>query len=86
MSEVKLADRIRRFVLENYIQPARAAGQRSVMVRVGDVNTAMGLNSRQAAIAGAVGAKKFEQYAHVRLLSREGPHMGANLIFTFEIL
>jgi hypothetical protein len=72
-------------VLNAYIKPARQRGDPTVRIRVGDVHKAMGLKSRQPAIAGALGAQKFEQYADVRLISREGPHMGANLVFTFEV-
>jgi 5-methylcytosine-specific restriction protein B len=81
-----LADQIRKFVLDQYIEPARRNGKKSIRIRVGDVHSAMGLSSHQPAVAGALGANKFESYAKVRLVSREGPHMGANLIFTFELL
>lgn len=81
-----LADQIRKFVLQSYIEPARQKGETMVEVRVGDVNDAMGLKSRQPAIAGAIGAIKFLGFARVKLLKREGPHQGANLVFTFQVL
>lgn len=83
---MRLADQIRQFVLKTYIRPARLRGQRTVKIRAGDVNDAMGLRSRQPAVAGALGAIKFQEFAKVRLLTREGPHQGANLVFTFELL
>jgi len=81
-----LADRIRQFVLETYIEPARLRGDKTIKIRAGDVNDSMGLTSRQPAVAGALGAVKFQDFARLRLLSREGPHQGANLVFTFELL
>lgn len=86
MGMMKLADQIRKFVLKQYIEPAREEGRITIRIRVGEVHAAMSLRSRQPAIAGALGANKFEGYAGVKLLTREGPHMGANLVFTFEIL
>jgi 5-methylcytosine-specific restriction protein B len=80
------ADDIRRFVVREYIEPARAKGLKIVKVRVGDVNAAMGLDSRQPAIAGALGALKFLSLAKVKLIDRKGPHQGANLVFTFELV
>jgi 5-methylcytosine-specific restriction protein B len=81
-----LADDIRAFVIRVYIEPARRTGERIVPIRAGDVHREMGLKSRMPAVAGAIGAKKFEDLAKVKLISREGPHMGANLIFFFKIL
>lgn len=82
---MKQADAIRRFVLRTYIDPARAKGARRVRIRAGDVHEAMGLTARLPAVASALGAEKFEEYARVRLIDREGPHLGANLIFTFSL-
>jgi 5-methylcytosine-specific restriction protein B len=83
---MRLADEIRHYVLRTYIEPARLRGDKVVKIRAGDVNDRMGLVSRQPAVAGALGADKFQDFARVRLISREGPHQGANLVFTFEIL
>jgi len=80
-----LADEIREYVLVNYIEPARRRGESTVTVRAGDVHKAMGSKDRMPAVAGALGATKFEQYANVRLIRREGPHQGANLHLTFEV-
>jgi hypothetical protein len=81
-----LANEIRDFTVRQYITPAREEGKKLVQIRVGDVHSAMKLRSRCPAVAGAIGSIKFEAMAKVILRSREGPHMGANLVFTFEIL
>jgi 5-methylcytosine-specific restriction protein B len=82
---MSLADEIRKYVLTMYIEPARRRGDRTVVVRAGDVHKRMGLTDRMPAVAGALGAKKFEEYANVQLIRREGPHQGANLCLTFEL-
>lgn len=80
-----LADEIREYVLVNYVEPARRQGESTVTVRAGDVHKAMGLKDRMPSVASALGATKFEQYANVQLIRREGPHQGANLHLTFEV-
>lgn len=80
------ADQIRRYVLTHYIEPARRRGEKRITIRSGDVHKAMNLKNSLPAVASALGAKMFETYARVRLVQREGPHMGANLFLTFDIL
>ena len=41
-----LADRIREFVNEHYVQPARKRGNQTFIIRAGDVHDDMGLDSR----------------------------------------
>jgi hypothetical protein len=80
------SDDIRRFVREQYVAPARAAGKPDVVVRAGDVHSAMKLTSQMPHVVSAIGANKFEPYARVKRLRRDGPQNGANLFFTFRVL
>lgn len=80
------ADLIRKFVLENYIQPAREHGDAEITIRAGDVHKAMSLKDAMPAVASALGANKFQEFAKVQLVKREGPHNGANLFLTFRII
>ncbi len=80
-----LADRIRTFVIQNRIAPARAKGARTVQIRAGDVHTDLGLNNRMPAVCSALDAQKFLDQAKVTLVRREGPHQGGNAEWTFEI-
>ncbi len=79
------ADEVRQHVLTAYIIPARGRGDSTVTVRAGDVHRELGYKDRMPSVASALGAKIFEQYAGVRLIRREGPHQGANLLLTFEV-
>ena len=83
---MKLEDSIRAFIAQEYIQPARNAGENQVSLQVGDVQQAMKLESNLAEIARVLSSLEFEAYAGVRLLRRRGPHMGGNQSFLFEIL
>jgi len=80
-----LADRIREFADEHYIQPARERGERQFTIRAGDLHDDMELLQRLPAITGALGADKFCAEYRVRRVSVEGPINGANCFWTFEI-
>ncbi|CAG0927814.1 hypothetical protein TFLX_00642 [Thermoflexales bacterium] len=79
------ADSIRQFVLSNYIQPARVRGDTEVTVRAGDVHKAMNLKDAMPAVASALGANKFQEFAKVKLIKREGPQNGANLLLAYKL-
>ncbi len=81
-----LADRIRKYVLENSIEPARGRGETFITTRVGHVHDAMKLNNRHAAVAGALKARKFESYASVQLVEKWGPKASSNLRLRFKLL
>jgi len=80
------ADRIRKHVLENCIEPARGRGEPFITTRVGDVHDAMKLSNRHAAVAGALKARKFESYASVQLVEKWGPKASSNLHLRFKLL
>jgi len=82
---MKRADLIREYVLKNYIDPSRARGQKEITIRAGDVHRAMDLRDAMPAVASALGANKFLEFAGIELIRREGPQNGANLFFTFRI-
>lgn len=77
------ADAIRAFVVAGYAEPARKLGKRGFTVRAGDVHRAMGLSNEMPNVCSALGGRKFESAAGVRLKTREGPRAGATVTFTF---
>lgn len=79
------ADRIRQFVLDHYVTPARTAGRAEITVRAGDIHRSMGLSSAMPAVCSAVGSNKFSEFARVSLRHRSGPTNGANVYFTFDL-
>jgi len=81
-----LADEIRDFAYNRYVQPARQRGERQLTIRAGDVHKEMRLIDRMPAVCGALGTEKFQRMCNVRLVNRQGPTQGANVYFTFELL
>ena len=79
------ADRIRRFVISNYVEPARQRGEKELSVRSGDIHREMGLQNAMPSVCSAIGRARFEQDAGVRLIHREGPANSSTVVFTFEI-
>jgi hypothetical protein len=79
------ADRIRKFAIDHYIQPAGRRADRSVAVRTGDVHESMGLLFYPAVCA-ALGTEIFETQARIRRTACEGPLKGASLLLTFALL
>lgn len=79
----KLADAIREHVHRRYIEPARAAGDRQVTIRVGDVHSAMSLDRRLPAVAGALDTDLFRLRSHAELIGNVG--RGVNRKLTFEV-
>lgn len=79
------ADRIRQFVLDSYIAPARANGRAEVTIRAGDVHKELGFVSAMPAVCSAIGSSKFNQLANVDLIERNGPSNGANVYFRFGL-
>ena len=79
------ADRIRRFILSHYILPARNRGERTVVVRAGDVHAQMSLRGQHANVCQAMRGDKFLNLAKVKLKSSKGPLAGGNTYFTYEL-
>ncbi len=79
------ADRIRRFVFDRYIAPARTVGRAEIVIRAGDVHRAMGLANAMPAVCSAIGGNKFEELAGVTAVKRSSPANGANVYFYFSL-
>lgn len=80
----EIADQVRSFVIETYIDPARAENQKQVRVKAGDVDKALGFRYRRLPlICSALRAQKFLDTARVKLIGEEGPPSGASTTTTF---
>ena len=84
-SHMKDADRIRQYVLEYYIQPARKAEQQLVDVLVSDVNRALGLNQAWPNICQALAGKMFQDLAEVPPPERIGADQSSATVFRFDL-
>ena len=79
------ANRIRQFVRDHYIAPARAAGHAEITIRAGDVHRDMSLTNAMPAVCSAIGSRKFDEFAGVTRSALTGPANGANVYFTFDL-
>ncbi len=79
------ADRIRKFVLDHYVEPARIEGRAEITLRAGDIHRAMRLTNRLPVVCNAIGYPKFLELARVTLVDRDGPVQGANVYFRFSL-
>ncbi|TRZ78009.1 MAG: hypothetical protein D4R93_00890 [Deltaproteobacteria bacterium] len=79
------ADDVRKYCTDSIVEPARRCGKKQIVIRAGDIHTALGYKNRLPLICAALGAKKFDEFAGVERDSLTGPTNGANAIFTFNI-
>lgn len=81
----KDADRIRQYVLEHYIEPAREDGRDHVEVLVRDVNKALGLNEAWPNICQALAGRKFRDMAQIPAPERIGADQSSATVFRFDL-
>ena len=81
----KDADLIRRYVLENYIEPGREKDEEIVDVLVRDVNEALRLNQAWPNICQALIGKKFLEMADIDPPERIGADQSSATIFRFHL-
>ena len=81
----KYADRIRQYVLEQHIEPARAEGRGQAEVLVRDVNTALSLNEAWPNICQALAGRKFQKLAQVPQPKRIGAVQSSATVFQFDL-
>lgn len=79
------ADHIRQFILEHYINPARASDWKEVTIRAGGVHKEMGLSSRMPAVCSVLAGRKLCDLASLSITHRRGPPNGANVFVTFNL-
>lgn len=79
----KDADRIRQYVLEHFIEPAREEDRPQVDVLVRDVNTALGLKEAWPNICQALAGKIFQDMARISAPERIGANQSSATVFRF---
>lgn len=79
------ADKIRRYVLENYIRPARLRGDATVSLTVGALNNEMGLHMAWPNICQALEGRLFLQLANVPAPAAEGPKQSTTRKLTYSL-
>lgn len=67
-------DEIRKFVHENYIQPAKEQGETQITIVAGDVHAKMGLKNRVPAVCNALRSEELRRMCKVRLINEVRRH------------
>lgn len=81
----KVADTIRQFALDKYISPARARGEKTIVIRAGDIHLEMRLHQQYPNVCQALRGNKLLEMANIKLVSSEGSPVGANTCFTYQL-
>ncbi len=79
------ADKTRRYVLDNYITPARVERRQTVTVTVGPLNNEMGLQMAWPNICQALEGRLFLELANVPPPTAEGPQQSTTRKLTFSL-
>jgi hypothetical protein len=91
MPDYGATDRVRRFVAQQFIEPARKQGERTVTIHAGTLGKLLQERNilppnRFPIICGAMGSPKFAKSNRVRLESRQGPDSGLSSTTTFTFV
>ena len=81
-----LADGIRSFLRQRYVQPAKANGNSEILIRAGDVHRDIGLANRMPAVCSVLDGRLFQEQNALELIERTGSNQGANATFRFRVL
>lgn len=81
----KDADRIRQYVIEHYIEPAREEGHTQIDVLVRDVNGALGLKEAWPNICQALAGRIFQDLSQLPVPERIGADQSSATVFRFDI-
>ena len=79
------SDRVRSFVITNYIEPARRKGDALVELVSGDIHREMRLENHMPTVCQVLDGRKFSEQAGVTLVNREGPERSSTVRYRFEI-
>ena len=80
-----ISDRVRQYVFDTYVVPARQQHLERVTVRAGDVAKALSLRTRMPLVCEAIAALKFQEQFGIQLLERIGSAVGSNALFIFRV-
>ena len=80
------ADKIRLYVLERKIEPARQRGENMITLFAREIHADMNLNAPIRTVCTALDHDGFEESADVRLVERSGKKLSPKSKWVFEIL
>jgi 5-methylcytosine-specific restriction enzyme B len=85
LDELSDAERVRLTALDQYIQPARERGDRTVSINAGKLHESLELKQAHANVCQALGGEKFQRLANVPPPRIEGPQASTTTTFHFDL-
>ena len=79
------AEKVREYARVTFIEPARSRGEKTVTFTSSDIHKGMGLKSRFPLVCSAIDAGKFQDYASVILVRRDGPRQSSTVQWVFDL-
>jgi len=76
---------IKKYIVDNYIQPKSKEYNYSVTIRSGDIHDDLNLNNRYPQVCSILGSNDFVGNNGLQRISIIGPTNGANTYFTYLI-
>ena len=87
---MKPTEQTKRHVISTYVQPARQRGERTIRIRVGNVQKELGWINRTPSVFSTLSSKEFQQEAGVELIEKiDGPPSGGpstTVQFVYQVL
>jgi hypothetical protein len=87
---MKPTEQTKRHVISTYVQPARIRGEKTIQVRVGNVQKELGWTNRTPSVFSTLLSRDFQQQAGVELIEkRGGPASGGpstTVQFVYQVL
>ena len=87
---MKPTEQTRMHVISTYVRPARLKGEKTIQVRVGNVQKELGWTNRTPSVFSTLSSKEFQQEAGVELIEKRGgpPSGGPSTTwqFVFRVL
>ncbi|MGA3334459.1 MAG: hypothetical protein ABSC62_09890 [Terracidiphilus sp.] len=69
---LKPTEETKRHVISTYVRPARLKGEKTIQVRVGNVQKELGWTNRTPSVFSTLSSKEFQQEAGVELIEKRG--------------
>jgi len=79
------ANDIRKYALEKIITPARERGEKIIAFSSADIHSGLGLENRYPLVCSSIDAEKFQEYASVTLIRRDGPGQSSTVRWVFDL-
>ena len=80
------ADAIRKYAKTTFVTPARQRGDKRVTFNARQIHQGLGLSSDYAIVCNAIDTHKFEEFARVKLVKRDGMKQGVSAEWIFKII